>query len=108
MVKYFLHVSSADNSAVLGLIYNVDKKTFTVGGRTRFEDVMSDLINEFFLVEDEDDKCEKVVERKLVQRNKVKFTIKNIESGEAFKVFAEMRKSGLTLLRTVSFFDLMR
>ena len=108
MIKYFLHVSHETNSAVIGLIFDPEKKTFAIGGRTRFEDVMDDLINEFFLVGDESLDKRRDVERRRIQKNKIKFIIKDVTSAEGFRVLSEMRKAHLTLHRTSNFLNLMR
>ena len=106
MVKYFLHVSSSNDSAVLGLICNPEKRTFTIGGYTRFEDTMENLIDQFFPVGDSDG--QKKCERRLTQRNKVKFVIKDISATDCFRILSEMRKANLTLQRTTRFEKLMR
>jgi len=110
MIKYFLYLDSSNvgssDAAVLALRYSAEKGLFVIGGYSRFELQMCEIIDTFFAFDA--DKYARCVQRNSVQKNKIQFILSSITSQDAFRVFAEMRKAGFTLARTTTFLNLMR
>jgi len=108
MIKYFLYLDStpASRSAVLALRYSPDEKEFVIGGYTRFELQIREIIETFFSFTSED--YSDRVRRRLVQKNKAQFTIVKVSLADACHIFSEMRQAGFTLQSTTTLLNIMR
>jgi hypothetical protein len=89
------------DAAILGVRYDSQKEVFTIGGYTKFEPTIQNIVDAYL-----GDGV--TVNVKYIQKNKLQYVVSHVKRGVAFAAFNEMKRAGLTLAPTTSFHKLMR